>query len=280
MNRKIILTALFTCLVYGLIYFLSPYFIKEIKLKKFQNFVLYPVCESNDISLTILDSTETVCLSETRLYTRSHGKSEKLRDREKDTLYFPSTLNLLISQDVEQLKIEQIASTKEISTIQTLPFKFGTPIALFFTKDSTSQATIFLSIEIPANSPKDNKSKHYKIIISNTPEHKVTVAEFSTLEMLRVTNYDSKKDLALLRELYPFLEEKLRILVWKVKPVMLQETPIHDTFPELFVPLQEETPESSQLLGKYSTTIKKRVYNCFDFSESSQITLRSCKPEL
>jgi len=35
-----------------------------------------------------------------------------------------------------------------------------------------------------------------------------------------------------------------------------------------------------ELAGQYSTRIGKRVYNCFDFSESLQITLRTCVPQL
>lgn len=35
-----------------------------------------------------------------------------------------------------------------------------------------------------------------------------------------------------------------------------------------------------ELTGRYSTRIGKRVYNCFDFSESLQITLRACIPQL
>lgn len=35
-----------------------------------------------------------------------------------------------------------------------------------------------------------------------------------------------------------------------------------------------------ELTGRYSTRIGKRVYNCFDFSESLQITLRVCIPQL
>jgi len=37
---------------------------------------------------------------------------------------------------------------------------------------------------------------------------------------------------------------------------------------------------NGELVAKYSTKIGKRVYNCFDFSESLQITLRTCIPEL
>ena len=36
----------------------------------------------------------------------------------------------------------------------------------------------------------------------------------------------------------------------------------------------------SQILAQYSTRIGKRVYNCFDFSESIKITLKVCTPEL
>jgi hypothetical protein len=35
-----------------------------------------------------------------------------------------------------------------------------------------------------------------------------------------------------------------------------------------------------ELVGRYHTRIGKRVYNCFDFSESLQITLRVCIPQL
>ena len=37
---------------------------------------------------------------------------------------------------------------------------------------------------------------------------------------------------------------------------------------------------NGELVAKYSTKIGKRVYNCFDFGESLQITLRTCIPEL
>lgn len=44
--------------------------------------------------------------------------------------------------------------------------------------------------------------------------------------------------------------------------------------------LSSISTEGFELLARYSTSIGKRVYNCFDFSETSQITLRACIPEL
>ncbi|MCC7304305.1 hypothetical protein IT418_02745 [bacterium] len=231
----------------------------------------------NDNPILILDTGETICLSETRVYMRLYGKSEKIRDVEKNTKYFVSTMNLLISQSDNYLRIEKILNTKQVLPVTTLPVKTDLPLFFFFTKNLLGQTIVFTSHEVPANSSNDSKSVHYKVTLL---DDEVDIKKFSTIEMLRIINYDQIQETILLRELYPFLQEKMRVYDWKKDATIVSKSPKNEDFPALFSPSQEEIPESSGLLGRYSTRIKKRVYNCFDFSESSQITLRSCKLEL
>jgi len=69
---------------------------------------------------------------------------------------------------------------------------------------------------------------------------------------------------------YMSLNRELGDLTWHTVPEVPQST-------DILLPYLEST--DLELTARYSTRIGKRVYNCFDFSESLQITLRTCIPQ-
>ncbi len=310
MDKKFYYLGTVLLLIYVLLFIVitqqKPHIIKE----QLNPYIFHAICEEDDKPLLFLDNGRTICRSESTLYTKIEGKKRKINDIPQGVNYISSSRNLLIHIKDKTIFIETISDSLEILAVTsyTIP-RTSSFVSTFITTDINENTIVFISMEKTAIAITDDKSEIVRITIF--PDKKSKIDSYLLKSMLKVTDYLQESDSIYLIEMHPFLLSKNVILQWQSKKqlniVESKNEELHDTRLRLAewaderLTFDTETSElwytnevhdinylvavaphanTWELTAKYSTRKDKRVYNCFDFSESSQITLRTCIPKL
>ncbi|MFZ2189459.1 MAG: hypothetical protein WAV48_01645 [Candidatus Magasanikiibacteriota bacterium] len=208
-----------------------------------------PICEDQDIPLLLTNTGTTLCKDAEALYIRVQGKKVLIKKIASADVFMPSSLNLTVFQRNNVLHFEKFLQGNELKEIFsfTIPQNV-TPISFFYSQlDEAS--LLFISAQKNATSPKDTKSVIYRISLDENDSSKTIVESAATLEMLRVMDAYHKGRVLLLRELFPFLTKKHRILNWSTAPEIKNDSCARNTVINLSnetPPCQEITSDTSQ----------------------------------
>lgn len=309
--------------------------------------IILPTCKDSDVPLGISSDGYTYCQHDKSIHLLLPGKDliivdEKLLGDDEIAGIFGS---YLVTRNTNMLHIYALtsAATTEFDTL-TLA-KNETLVSAFGRKDEKSITTIYLSTVLEAQSPKDIKSKIYKIVLpTGTPEKPKLQPLYSSTHMEKAVfaypHTDTQSEILFTKESYSFLAPLSNIIIsgksFATCPVTAFGRSVDIPYVQIsacngkkagWYEISKDTllvssltqddsaliankdgtltytqeqglkwqqqgiktalelsSEALQNIGNIffieSTNTGKRVYNCIDFGESSQITLRSCIPNL
>jgi hypothetical protein len=276
---------------------------------------LIPQCKKeSDTKLGFIGIDQTLCSNEDGLYS---FKNNEIRRIDKSSDYHTSrflayTNQLLISATSQNITVDKLDQDTQIIRLYSMPIAGNESLQSALSVEYSEQIIVWLSCLIEVTSPEQSKTKIIRVEIDKKDFTVVATKEIRLLHMEKVA-YPfalNMNEFIFTKELFPFLENNISLYAYKNSTLTAITIPcnVEQLRLDMSVPLvlirdcsnwkdgwytyqndawqQHESidvsksSQTSDVIAQFSTIIKKRVYNCKDFVESLQITLRVCKPIL